>query len=237
MTIAPTLARSSNRGSVDPIALARLLIDIDSTTGKEGEAGRALAALLRGRGYSVLSSPSTHPSTPLGRAGCRGPHQRRTAAAGEPALVFSTHIDCVPPFFPSRLEDGVLYGRGACDAKGILAAQVAAAERLRARGETRIGLVFVAGEERGSEGRVAANAIASQSRYLINGEPTENRLGQRHAGSRVRLRTHWDRARTQAYPSLGRSAIDKPWWTSSCDLRAAPGPTTRCSAAPTTRSG
>ena len=81
---------------------------------------------------------------------------------GEPEVVFSTHFDCVPPFFPAAIEDGLLYGRGACDAKGILAAQVAAAERLRAKGETRVGLVFVAGEERGSDGAKAANRIASQ---------------------------------------------------------------------------
>ena len=66
--------------------------------------------------------------------------------------MFSTHFDCVPPFFPSRVEGDRLYGRGACDAKGILAAQVAAAERLRREGETRVGLLFVVGEERGSDG-------------------------------------------------------------------------------------
>ena len=103
-------------------------------------------------------------------------------------MVFSTHFDCVPPFFPSRVEGGVLYGRGACDAKGILAAQVAAAERLRAAGETRVGLVFVAGEERGSDGAMAANRIASRSTFLINGEPTDNRLGAATRGVfRVRL--------------------------------------------------
>jgi acetylornithine deacetylase len=87
------------------------------------------------------------------------------AAVGEPEVAFSTHFDCVPPFFPSRVENGVLFGRGACDAKGILAAQVAAAERLRASGETRIGLVFVAGEERGSDGAKAdcvADALPDQ---------------------------------------------------------------------------
>ena len=204
---------------VDPIALARQLIDIDSTTGAEGEAGRALAAFLRGRGYSVLEQPfdtSFDPArvrppdihTDAARGGPRADRINVIAAAAEPALVFSTHIDCVPPFFPSRLEDDILYGRGACDAKGILAAQVAAAERLRARGETRVGLVFVAGEERGSEGAQAANRIASQSRYLINGEPTDNRLGAATRGVlRVRLRTTGVAAHS-GYPSLGRSAIE-----------------------------
>src|ERR687894_450095 len=116
---------------------------------------------------------------PVPAPGSRLPKQRINviAAIGEPELVFSTHFDCVPPFFPSRVEGDVLYGRGACDAKGILAAQVAAAERLRAQGESRIGLVFVAGEERGSDGAVAANRVASRSEFLVNGEPTDNRLG------------------------------------------------------------
>ncbi len=123
--------------------------------------------------------------------------------------MFSTHFDCVPPFFPSRVEDGVLYGRGACDAKGILAAQVAAAERLRANGETRIGLVFVAGEERGSDGAKAANRIASKTRFLINGEPTDLRLGAATRGCfRVRL-TATGKAAHSGYPELGESAIEK----------------------------
>ena len=183
---------------VDPIALARQLIDIDSTTGREGEAAQVLAAFLRDRGYSVLEQPLDQDPTRL----------NVIAAVGEPQVVLSTHIDCVPPFFPSRLEDGVLYGRGACDAKGILAAQVAAADRIRQRGDTRVGLVFVAGEERGSEGAVAANRIASPSRYLINGEPTDNRLGAATRGVfRVRLRTEGVAAHS-GYPSLGRSAIE-----------------------------
>jgi acetylornithine deacetylase len=181
---------------VDPIALARRLIDIDSTTGREGEAARGLATYLRGRGYSVLEQPVIADRINV------------IAAVGEPALVFSTHIDCVPPFFPSRLEGGLLYGRGACDAKGIVAAQVAAAERLRASGENSVGLLFVAGEERGSEGAAAANRIASQSRYLIDGEPTDNRLGAATRGVlRVRLRTAGIAAHS-GYPSLGRSAIE-----------------------------
>jgi acetylornithine deacetylase len=184
---------------VDPIALARQLIDIDSTTGREGEVARALAGYLRGRGYSVLEQPVP---------GGAGDRINVIAAAGEPRVVFSTHFDCVPPFFPSRLEDGLLFGRGACDAKGILAAQVAAAERLREAGESRVGLVFVAGEERGSEGAIAANRIASPSRYLINGEPTDNRLGVATRGVlRVRIATT-GRAAHSGYPELGRSAIE-----------------------------
>jgi acetylornithine deacetylase len=156
-----------------------------------------LAEYLRGRGYSVLEQPLEHDRINV------------IAAVGDPALAFSTHFDCVPPFFPSRVQDGVLHGRGACDAKGILAAQVAAAERLREGGETRIGLVFVAGEERGSDGAKAANTIASQTKYLINGEPTELKLGLATRGCyRVRLTAH-GRAAHSGYPELGESAIEK----------------------------
>ena len=182
---------------VDVVGLARTLIDIESTTGQEGAVGRVLARYLRERGYSVLEQPLD------------GGRINVIAAVGEPEVVFSTHFDCVPPFFPSRVDDGVLHGRGACDAKGILAAQVAAAERLRASGETRIGLVFVSGEERGSDGAKAANTIASKSRYLINGEPTELKLGLATRGCfRVRLTAH-GRAAHSGYPELGESAIEK----------------------------
>ena len=187
--------------SLDHLALARQLIDIESTTGNEGGVATWLAGFLRERGYSVLEQP-LEPIT--GK-----PRSNVIAAIGEPELVFSTHFDCVPPFFPSRVDGGVLYGRGACDAKGILAAQVAAAERLRAKGETRIGLVFVGGEERGSDGAKAANRIASKSRFLINGEPTDLRLGAATRGAfRVRL-TASGRAAHSGYPELGESAIDK----------------------------
>jgi len=182
---------------VDHVSLARQLIDIESTTGQEGAVAGVLAHYLRGRGYSVLEQPLENGRTNI------------IAAVGEPELVFSTHFDCVPPFFPSRIENGVLYGRGACDAKGILAAQVAAAERLRAAGETRIGLVFVAGEERGSDGAKAANKIASKSRFLINGEPTDLRLGSATRGVfRVRLIAE-GKAAHSGYPELGESAIEK----------------------------
>ena len=131
------------------------------------------------------------------------------AHLGDPVVVFSTHFDCVPPFFASREQDGRLYGRGACDAKGILVAQIAAAERLRASGEARIGLLFVVGEERGSEGATAANGSPLGSRFLINGEPTDNRLATATRGVyRVRLRAK-GRAAHSSLPHLGVSAIDK----------------------------
>ena len=181
----------------DPIAFARTLINIESTTGHETEAGTWLADQLRKLGYSVVEQG-------IGR-GCTNV----IATLDPPVVVFSTHYDCVPPFFPSRVENGRLYGRGACDAKGILAAQVAAAERLRARGERRIGLLFVAGEERGSDGAAAANTVPPGSRFLINGEPTDNRLGSATRGVlRVLLRAT-GRAAHSAAPEHGESAIDK----------------------------
>src|SRR3990170_7758413 len=181
----------------DPTASARALINIDSTTGQEAAAGRWLAAELRHLGYDVVEQP-------LAR-GCAN----LIATIDPPVVVFSTHYDCVPPFFASRVENGRLYGRGACDAKGILAAQVAAAERLRNAGERRVGLLFVAGEERGSDGAVAANAVAPGSRFLINGEPTDNRLGLFTRGVlRLRLRAT-GRAAHSAVPEYGESAIEK----------------------------
>jgi acetylornithine deacetylase len=182
---------------VNPVALARRLIDIDSTTGREQEVGLVVASYLRSRGYSVFEQPLGN-----GRINV-------IAAVGEPRLVFSTHLDCVPPFFPSRVDGDLLYGRGACDAKGILAAQVAAAERMRAAGRSNIGLLFVSGEERGSDGARAANTFASRSEFLINGEPTDNRLGAATRGVlRVRLVAE-GRAAHSGYPELGESAIEK----------------------------
>jgi acetylornithine deacetylase len=183
--------------SVEQIRLTRELIDIDSTTGREREVASHLARRLRGLGYQVTEQP------------LEGGRANVIALVGEPRVVFSTHFDCVPPFFPSRVEAGLLYGRGACDAKGILAAQVAAAERLRASGETAVGLVFVAGEERGSDGAKAANALARGSRFLINGEPTDNRLASATRGVyRARL-TAKGKAAHSSVPELGESAIDK----------------------------
>jgi acetylornithine deacetylase len=152
--------------SLTQIRLTRELIDIDSTTGQEGEAGRFIAETLRGLGYLVEEQAVSD-----GRFNVIA-----APAASRPAVVFSTHFDCVPPFFPSREEQGRLHGRGSCDAKGTLVAQVAAAERLRASGESRAGLLFVVGEERGSDGAKIANTAAPGSQYLINGEPTDNRL-------------------------------------------------------------
>jgi acetylornithine deacetylase len=185
---------------MDPVAtldLAQRLIDIDSTTGREREAGVWLAGRLEQLGYRVTRQPV-------------GAERFNVLATLDPPLVvLSTHYDCVPPHIRSRVEDGVLFGRGACDAKGILAAQVAAAERLRSQGERRVGLLFVVGEERGSDGAAVANAHPVGSRYLINGEPTDNRLALATRGVlRVRLQA-LGRAAHSAAPDQGVSAIDR----------------------------
>jgi len=186
---------------VDPVAFARALIDIDSTTGREGEAGRWLSRELRRLGFSVIEQPVD------------GDRRNVIATSGAestgPPVVLSTHFDCVPPFFPSRIEGDRLYGRGSCDAKGILAAQVAAVDRLRREGERRVGLLFVVGEERGSDGAKLADGVAGDSRFLINGEPTESRLGAATRGI-LRIKLHAEgRAAHSSFPELGVSAIDK----------------------------
>lgn len=179
------------------VAFARDLIDIDSTTGREQAAGRWLADRLRAVGYTVDEQPVAD-----GRFNV-------LATVEPPKVVFSTHFDCVPPFFASSVRDGRLYGRGSCDAKGILAAQVAAAERLRAAGERRVGMLFVVGEERGSDGARVANDSRPTTKFLINGEPTDNRLALATRGVlRVRLHAEGRMAHT-ALPELGESAIEK----------------------------
>jgi acetylornithine deacetylase len=185
---------------VDPVAFARGLIDIDSTTGREGEAGRWLARRLREFGFEV---------TEQSVEGERGNVLATAGPGSRPEVVFSTHFDCVPPFFPSRVEGDRLYGRGSCDAKGILAAQVAAADRFRRDGDRRVALVFVVGEERGSDGAKLANSVANGARYLVNGEPTDSRLGVATRGI-LRLKLHAaGRAAHSSFPELGVSAIDK----------------------------
>jgi acetylornithine deacetylase len=130
-------------------------------------------------------------------------------AEGEtPDVVLSTHMDTVPPFFKSSEDDEYIYGRGACDAKGIIAAQILAAERLRKDG-VRAALLFVVGEERDSAGAKVANEQPRGSRFLINGEPTDNRLALASKGTlRVRLTAKGKMAHS-AYPELGESAIHK----------------------------
>lgn len=192
------LASAPGTDAVDVVALTRALVDMDSTTGREGEVGAWLESWLRAAGWRVVSQT------------VEGTRANVYADLGrDPLVVLTTHMDCVPPFVPSRLEEGRVYGRGACDAKGILAAQIAAATRLRGAGRDEVGLVFVVGEERGSDGAPVSAALARGSRYCIDGEPTDRRLARATRGAlRVTLRAT-GRAAHSSFPELGDSAIEK----------------------------
>jgi acetylornithine deacetylase len=180
--------------------LTRTLIDIPSVSGEEGEVGRFLASYLERLGYAVELQEVAD-----GRANV-------IAAAGTRArVVLSTHMDTVPPHILSGEDGGHITGRGACDAKGIIAAQIMAAERLRAAGFAEVGLLFTVDEELGSLGARAADAhpLAAGCEYLVNGEPTRNRLAAGSKGSlRLRLRAE-GRAAHSAYPEEGDSAVEK----------------------------
>ena len=192
--------------TLDPVQLTRQLIDIESTSYGEGAAGVFLAELVDSRVFAV---EKMHVAS-MGENGATTDRFNVYASLpGErPDVVFSTHIDTVPPFFPSREDDETIYGRGACDAKGIIAAQIAAAERLHASG-VKAGMLFVVGEERDSAGAKVANQQPKGSRFLINGEPTDNRLGLASKGVlRAAVRATGKMAHS-AYPELGESAIHK----------------------------
>jgi acetylornithine deacetylase len=192
--------------SIDPIRLTRQLCEIESTTYNEGAVGDFLADLLIRHRWEVEKTPIPQPPE---KAGTGFRWNVYAGKAGEkPDVVFSTHLDTVPPYIPFSEDDDFLYGRGVCDAKGILAAQVAAAEFLRAVG-MRVGLLFVCGEERDSAGAKAANVMPRGSRFLINGEPTGNRLALASMGSlRAVIRTTGKMAHS-AYPELGDNAVHK----------------------------
>jgi acetylornithine deacetylase len=190
---------------LDPLDLTRRLVDIESLTYNEGAVGGYLDALLQERGFAVERTEVAQP--PNSRYS--GPRFNLYASYGErPDVVLSTHMDTVPPFIPSREDDLFLYGRGACDAKGIMAAQLAAVERLREAGVA-AALLFVVGEERDSAGAREANLHPKGSRFLINGEPTDNRLALASKGAlRAEVRAHGTMAHS-AYPELGDSAVHK----------------------------
>src|SRR5208337_3387549 len=168
-------------------------------TGNEAAVGEALARELNALGYAVERMPvegdrfnvwATHPD-------CQ-----------RPELVLSTHMDTVPPFLPSSETPDRIYGRGSCDAKGIIVAQIAAAEKLKADG-IHVGLLFLVGEERDSQGAQCANQQPRGTKFLINGEPTENRIALASKGTlRVEL-TATGKMAHSAYPELGESAIEK----------------------------
>jgi len=196
--------------AIDPIQLTKQLVDIESTTYHEAPAGEFLAKYLAAQGYTIERQPVAQPDAGHPGAGTGERFNVYACAPGvTPDVVLSTHMDTVPPFLgPCREDADFLYGRGTCDAKGIMAAQIAAAEKLRTAG-VRVGLLFVVGEERDSAGAKVANENPRGSKFLINGEPTDNRLALASKGClRVELYAHGKMAHS-AYPELGVSAIDK----------------------------
>jgi acetylornithine deacetylase len=191
---------------LDPIRFTHQLCEIESTTYYEGAVGDFLADFLARRGWAVEKTPVEQPKENAGG----GPRWNVYAsAAGEtPDLVFSTHMDTVPPYIPFSEDAEFMYGRGVSDAKGIIAAQVAAAEALRAEG-FRIGLLYVSGEERDSAGARAANLSPKGSRFLINGEPTDNCLAIASKGALRAAFKATGKMAHSAYPELGESAVHK----------------------------
>jgi acetylornithine deacetylase len=184
---------------MDLFALTRRLIDIESITPNESAVGEFLYDELRGRGFETQKMPVE---------GARINILATWPGHARPEVVFSTHMDTVPPFIPSSEDDARIYGRGACDAKGIIAAQIAAAEKLHAAGVF-VGLLFLVGEERDSIGAKSANKHPIGARFMINGEPTENKLALASKGAlHMELVAHGRMAHS-AYPELGESAIDK----------------------------
>ena len=179
----------------DVVALAAELLSIDSSTGAESGAVDFVSKWLVTRGWNVTIQEVS-----------RGRANVWAFRAGK-GVTLSTHLDTVPPYIAPKLEGKKLRGRGACDAKGIAAAMLVAADNLARAGEQRVDLLFVVGEEKGSDGARAANRLAPTSRFLINGEPTESKLASGAKGSlRVTVRTR-GRAAHSAYSHLGESAI------------------------------
>ncbi|HEX3103828.1 MAG TPA: M20/M25/M40 family metallo-hydrolase [Terriglobales bacterium] len=180
-------------------ALTRQLVDIESTTGNEGRVGHFLVDELGRLGYEVQRMVAE---------GERANVYATASQQPQPTIVFSTHMDTVPPFIASSEDERRIYGRGSCDAKGIIAAQIAAAELLR-KENIYVGLLFLVGEERDSLGAKVANQQPNSCKFLINGEPTDNRVATASKGAlRVEL-TATGRMAHSAYPELGESAIDK----------------------------
>jgi acetylornithine deacetylase len=182
---------------MDLFELCRRLIAIPSISGNEESVSAFLAKYLTAAGFTVeMQQAEEHRPNVYARL-------------GEPEVVLSSHTDTVPPFVELREDAEYIYGRGACDAKGIIAAMIKAAEALKDRGVTNFGLLFVVGEEAGSAGARAANAITNESRYLINGEPTESKLALGSKGALKAVLRAEGRAAHSAYPERGGSAIEK----------------------------
>jgi acetylornithine deacetylase len=183
--------------AVELFELTKALINIESVTGHERACTEFLRGYLAARNFEVELQPVSRERSNV------------FAKKGKPDVVLSTHIDTVPPFFLACEDEEYIHGRGSCDAKGILASQIVAAERLLSEGLRDFGLLFLVGEETTSDGAREANLHPPGSRYIINGEPTENKLVVGSKGNlRLDIRSKGKMAHS-AYPHLGESAIDK----------------------------
>ncbi len=180
--------------------LTRALIDIDSVTNSERRVGDYL--------FTHLSNLAKRYAGHVERMEVEPNRFNVFAYWGQPVVTLSTHMDTVPPFFPSREDEETIWGRGACDAKGIIAAMIAASQKLLAARKKNFGLLFVVGEEVNGAGALVAARNPRGSRYLINGEPTENNIALGTKGALRYEITARGRAAHSAYPELGHSAID-----------------------------
>jgi acetylornithine deacetylase len=197
-----SVLRVTNKGNaMNVFELTRALVDIESISDNETEVASRLHTYLSGLAASSGGS--------VERMDVEADRFNVFAHWGTPLVTLSTHMDTVPPFFSSREDSGHIWGRGSCDAKGIIASMVAAAEKLLAGGTTNFGLLFVVGEERNSAGAIAASRSPRGSRYLVNGEPTENKLALASKGTLRFEVTARGRLAHSAYPELGESAIEK----------------------------
>src|SRR5882762_4359183 len=179
--------------------LTRALVDIESTTNHEKHVGDYL--------FAHLSAIAARHNGQIERISVEPNRNNIFAFWGEPIVTFSTHMDTVPPFFASHEDNDFVWGRGSCDAKGIIASMIVAAEKLLAAGARNFGVLFVVGEERNSAGAKAAAANPRGSRFLINGEPTENSLALGCKGALRYEITVQGKLAHSAYPELGHSAI------------------------------
>src|ERR1700686_1810711 len=180
--------------------LTRALIDIESVTNSERRVGEFL--------FTHLANMAKRHAGRVERMEVEPSRFNVLAHWGQPVVTLSSHMDTVPPFFPSREDEETIWGRGACDAKGIIAAMIAAAEKLLAVGKKNFGLLFVVGEEVNGAGALVAARNPRGSRYLINGEPTENKIALGTKGALRYEITARGRAAHSAYPELGHSAIE-----------------------------
>jgi len=179
-------------------ALTKELVNIPSVTGEEAAIAEFVVGHLRRHGFEISKQPVAE--------------RRKNILATlstKPRVILCTHLDTVPPFFPAAEDDDYIYGRGSCDAKGILAAMITAGLKLKEMDVRDFGLLFLVGEETDSIGAKRANALNVNSDFIVVGEPTENKLGAGHKGLVAARITAKGKAAHSAVQDMGESAINK----------------------------